>query len=80
MYRKGSGAYVKTEGIAGTGTCRTDIGISSKSATEPALPPLVFSSCATQSWIELSTTRHAGGGVTDPATGQQVFVQYSLRA
>ena len=37
MYRKG-GAYVKDPGIAGTGTCRTDIGINGKSATEPALP------------------------------------------
>ena len=37
MYRKG-GAYIKHPGIAGTGTCRTDIGINGKDATEPALP------------------------------------------
>lgn len=37
MYRKG-GAYIKHPGIGGTGTCRTDIGINGKSATEPALP------------------------------------------
>ena len=37
MYRKG-GAYIKHPGIGGTDTCRTDIGINGKSATEPALP------------------------------------------
>ncbi len=37
IYRKG-GAYIKHPGIAGTGTCRTDIGINGKSATDPALP------------------------------------------
>ena len=37
MYRKG-GAYIKHPGIAGTGTCRTDIGINGKAATDPALP------------------------------------------
>lgn len=37
IYRKG-GAYIKHPGIGGTGTCRTDIGINGKSATEPALP------------------------------------------
>ena len=37
MYRKG-GAYIKHPGIAGTGTCRTDIGINGKDATERALP------------------------------------------
>ena len=37
IYRKG-GAYIKHPGIAGTGTCRTDIGINGKSATEPAIP------------------------------------------
>ena len=37
IYRKG-GAYIKHPGIAGTGTCRTDIGINGKDATERALP------------------------------------------
>ena len=37
MYRKG-GAYIKHPGIAGTSTCRTDIGINGKAATDPALP------------------------------------------
>ena len=37
IYRKG-GAYIKHPGIAGTGTCRTDIGINGKAATDPALP------------------------------------------
>ena len=37
IYRKG-GAYIKHPGIDGTGTCRTDIGINGKSATEPAIP------------------------------------------
>ena len=41
IYRKG-GAYIKHPGIAGTGTCRTDIGINGKSATEPALPASGF--------------------------------------
>lgn len=41
IYRKG-GAYIKHPGIGGTGTCRTDIGINGKSATEPAIPESGF--------------------------------------
>ena len=72
MYRKG-GAYVKHPGIAGTGTCRTDIGINGKDATERALP---------ESGVQylrdavMDQGRYYGTPkwVTDPATGERVFI------
>ena len=72
MYRKG-GAYVKTAGIAGTGTCRTDIGINGKDATEPALPAsgVQYLRDAVMDQGRYYGTPH---WVTDPATGQQVFI------
>lgn len=72
MYRKG-GAYVKDPGIAGTGTCRTDIGINGKSATEPALPASgvqFLRDAVMDQGIYYGTPKW----VTDPATGQQVFI------
>ena len=72
MYRKG-GAYVKTEGIAGTGTCRTDIGINGKDATERALPASgvqYLRDAVMDQGIYYGTPKW----VTDPATGQQVFI------
>ena len=72
MYRKG-GAYVKDPGIAGTGTCRTDIGINGKSATEPALPAsgVQFLRDAVMDQGIYYGTPH---WVTDPATGKKVFI------
>ena len=72
MYRKG-GAYVKDPGIAGTGTCRTDIGINGKSATEPALPA---SGVQFLRDAVMDQGRYYGTPqwVTDPATGKQVFI------
>ena len=72
MYRKG-GAYVKTEGIAGTGTCRTDIGKNGKDATERALPAsgVQYLRDAVMDQGRYYGTPH---WVTDPATGQQVFI------
>ena len=72
IYRKG-GAYVKDPGIAGTGTCRTDIGINGKAATERALP---------ESGVQYLRDAVMDQGiyygppkwVTDPATGKQVFI------
>ena len=72
MYRKG-GAYVKTEGIAGTGTCRTDIGKNGKDATERALPASgvqYLRDAVMDQGIYYGTPKW----VTDPATGQQVFI------
>ena len=72
MYRKG-GAYVKDPGIAGTGTCRTDIGINGKSATEPALPASgvqFLRDAVMDQGIYYGTPKW----VTDPATGKQVFI------
>ena len=72
MYRKG-GAYVKDPGIAGTGTCRTDIGINGKSATEPALPASgvqFLRDAVMDQGIYYGTPKW----VTDPATGQHVFI------
>ena len=72
MYRKG-GAYVKDPGIAGTGTCRTDIGINGKSATEPALPESgvqFLRDAVMDQGIYYGTPKW----VTDPATGKQVFI------
>ena len=72
MYRKG-GAYVKDPGIARTGTCRTDIGINGKSATEPALPA---SGVQFLRDAVMDQGRYYGTPqwVTDPATGKQVFI------
>ena len=72
MYRKG-GAYVKDPGIDGTGTCRTDIGINGKSATEPALPA---SGVQFLRDAVMDQGRYYGTPqwVTDPATGKQVFI------
>lgn len=72
MYRKG-GAYVKDPGIARTGTCRTDIGINGKSATEPALPASgvqFLRDAVMDQGIYYGTPKW----VTDPATGKQVFI------
>ena len=72
MYRKG-GAYVKDPGIAGTGTCRTDIGINGKSATEPALPASgvqFLRDAVMDQGIYYGTPKW----VTDPATGKKVFI------
>ena len=72
MYRKG-GAYVKDPGIDGTGTCRTDIGINGKSATEPALPASgvqFLRDAVMDQGIYYGTPKW----VTDPATGKQVFI------
>ena len=72
MYRKG-GAYVKDPGIAGTGTCRTDIGINGKSATEPALPAsgVQFLRDAV---MDQGSYYGTPKWVTDHATGKQVFI------
>ena len=72
MYRKG-GAYIKHPGIAGTGTCRTDIGINGKAATDPALPASGVSylrDAVMDQGIYYGTPKW----VRDPATGQQVFI------
>ena len=72
MYRKG-GAYIKHPGIAGTGTCRTDIGINGKDATERALPASGVSylrDAVMDQGIYYGTPKW----VTDPATGQKVFI------
>ena len=72
IYRKG-GAYIKHPGIAGTGTCRTDIGINGKSATEPAIPESgvrYLRDAVMDQGIYYGTPKW----VTDPATGQQVFI------
>lgn len=72
MYRKG-GAYIKHPGIGGTGTCRTDIGINGKSATEPALPASGFQylrDAVMDQGIYYGTPKW----VTDPATGELVFI------
>ena len=72
MYRKG-GAYIKHPGIGGTGTCRTDIGINGKSATEPAFPASgvqFLRDAVMDQGIYYGTPKW----VRDPATGQQVFI------
>ena len=72
MYRKG-GAYVKDPGIGGSGTCRTDIGINGKSATEPALPASgvqFLRDAVMDQGIYYGTPKW----VTDPATGKKVFI------
>ena len=72
IYRKG-GAYIKHPGIAGTGTCRTDIGINGKDATERALPASgvqFLRDAIMDQGIYYGTPKW----VTDPATGQQVFI------
>ena len=72
IYRKG-GAYVKDPGIAGTGTCRTDIGINGKDATERALPASgvqYLRDAVMDQGIYYGTPKW----VKDPATGQQVFI------
>ena len=72
MYRKG-GAYIKHPGIAGTGTCRTDIGINGKDATEPALPA---SGVQYLRDAVMDQGRYYGTPkwVTDPANGERVFI------
>ena len=72
MYRKG-GAYIKHPGIAGTGTCRTDIGINGKDATERALPASgvqYLRDAVMDQGIYYGTPKW----VTDPATGERVFI------
>ena len=72
MYRKG-GAYVKDPGIAGTGTCRTDFGVNGKPATDK---PLVQSGVSYMRDAVMDQGIYYGTPhwVTDPATGQQVFI------
>ena len=72
MYRKG-GAYVKTAGIAGTGTCRTDIGINGKDATERALPASGVQYLR-DAVMDQGPYYGTPKWVRDPATGQQVFI------
>lgn len=72
IYRKG-GAYVKHPGIAGTGSCRTDIGINGKDATERALPASgvqYLRDAVMDQGIYYGTPKW----VTDPATGERVFI------
>ena len=72
MYRKG-GAYVKTEGIAGTGTCRTDFGVNGKPATDK---PFVQSgvSYMRDAVMDQGPLYGTPKWVTDPATGKPVFI------
>ena len=72
MYRKG-GAYIKHPGIAGTGTCRTDFGVNGKPATDK---PLVQSGVSYMRDAVMDQGIYYGTPhwVTDPATGQQVFI------
>ena len=72
MYRKG-GAYVKHPGIAGTGTCRTDIGINGKDATERALPASGVQYLR-DAVMDQGPYYGTPKWVKDPATGQQVFI------
>ena len=72
MYRKG-GAYIKHPGIAGTGTCRTDFGVNGKPATDK---PFVQSgvSYMRDAVMDQGPLYGTPKWVTDPATGQQVFI------
>ena len=72
MYRKG-GAYVKDPGIAGTGTCRTDIGVNGVPATQK---PIVQSGVSNMRDAVMDQGIYYGTPkwVTDPATGKQVFI------
>ena len=72
IYRKG-GAYIKHPGIAGTGTCRTDIGINGKDATERALPASGVQYLR-DAVMDQGTYYGTPKWVTDPATGQKVFI------
>ena len=72
IYRKG-GAYVKDPGIAGTGTCRTDIGINGKDATERAIPQSGFQYLR-DAIMDQGQYYGTPKWVTDPATGQRVFI------
>ena len=72
IYRKG-GAYIKHPGIGGTGTCRTDIGINGKAATEPALPASGVQYLR-DAVMDQGTYYGTPKWVTDPATGKQVFI------
>ena len=72
MYRKG-GAYIKHPGIAGTGTCRTDIGVNGVPATQA---PLTQSGVSNMRDAVMDQGIYYGTPkwVTDPATGQKVFI------
>ena len=72
MYRKG-GAYVKDPGIAGTGTCRTDIGVNGVPATQK---PIVQSGVSNMRDAVMDQGIYYGTPkwVTDPATGKKVFI------
>ena len=72
MYRKG-GAYIKHPGIAGTGTCRTDIGVNGVPATQK---PIVQSGVSYMRDAVMDQGIYYGTPkwVTDPATGKQVFI------
>ena len=72
MYRKG-GAYVKDPGIAGTGTCRTDIGVNGVPATQK---PIVQSGVSNMRDAVMDQGIYYGTPkwVTNPATGKKVFI------
>ena len=72
MYRKG-GAYIKHPGIAGTGTCRTDIGVNGVPATQK---PIVQSGVSYMRDAVMDQGIYYGTPkwVTDPATGEHVFI------
>ena len=72
IYRKG-GAYVKDPSIAGTGTCRTDIGVNGVPATQK---PIVQSGVSNMRDAVMDQGIYYGTPkwVTDPATGKQVFI------
>ena len=72
IYRKG-GAYIKHPGIGGTGTCRTDIGVNGVPATQK---PIVQSGVSNMRDAVMDQGIYYGTPkwVTDPATGQKVFI------
>ena len=72
IYRKG-GAYIKHPGIAGTGTCRSGFGVDGKPATDT---PLRESGTTNMRDAVMEQGIYYGSPkwVTDPATGQQVFI------
>ena len=72
LYRKG-GAYIKHPGIAGTGTCRSGFGVDGKPATDT---PLRESGTTNMRDAVMDQGPYYGTPkwVTDPATGEQVFI------
>lgn len=72
LYRKG-GAYIKHPGIAGTGTCRSGFGVDGKPATDT---PLRESGTTNMRDAVMDQGPYYGTPkwVTDPATGERVFI------